>query len=251
MKHLNNRVLYFPLSSEEESWIKNWILLYIREFISISIVIQAQHDFQRHSSVLRLHFRISSSRCFKVFATEMFCSTINHIFFVSLLASCQPIEIYNRLQNLITYVKNHKESQNPNLMLGLYICEGKVIIYFIKCSCREIFEIISIENSAQLLTIKSDPLDIYRPPMELLEDIKNLREQYEREAHRKPIWQSYTYSSIGELCSSTHSYSYSYSNRWMNECILWVSELFPRQSSGACSCSAVIEFKFLGQIVRN
>lgn len=36
----------------------------------------------------------------------------------------QSIELYDRLHHLIDYVKNHTESQKPDLMLGIYICEG-------------------------------------------------------------------------------------------------------------------------------
>lgn len=34
------------------------------------------------------------------------------------------MELYNRLQHLIDYVKNHTDAQQPDLMLGIYICEG-------------------------------------------------------------------------------------------------------------------------------
>lgn len=35
------------------------------------------------------------------------------------------MELYNQLQHLIYYVKNHTEAQQqPDLMLGIYICEG-------------------------------------------------------------------------------------------------------------------------------
>lgn len=34
------------------------------------------------------------------------------------------MELYNQLQHLIGYVKNHTEAQQPDLMLGIYICEG-------------------------------------------------------------------------------------------------------------------------------
>lgn len=34
------------------------------------------------------------------------------------------IELYDRLHHLIEYVKNHPDSQKPDLMLGFYLCEG-------------------------------------------------------------------------------------------------------------------------------
>lgn len=40
----------------------------------------------------------------------------------------QTIELYDRLNHLIDYVRNHSESQRPDLMLGLYVCEGISII---------------------------------------------------------------------------------------------------------------------------
>lgn len=38
----------------------------------------------------------------------------------------QTIELYDRLGKLIDYVKNHENSQKPDLMLGIYLCEGNV-----------------------------------------------------------------------------------------------------------------------------
>lgn len=34
------------------------------------------------------------------------------------------IELYDRLHRLIDFVKIHEDSQNPDLMLGIYLCEG-------------------------------------------------------------------------------------------------------------------------------
>lgn len=39
------------------------------------------------------------------------------------------MELYNQLQHLIGYVQNHTEAQQPDLMLGMYICEGRKIHY--------------------------------------------------------------------------------------------------------------------------
>lgn len=46
------------------------------------------------------------------------------IFLYSSLMEHQSIELYDRLHQLIDYVKNHTESQKPDLMLGIYLCEG-------------------------------------------------------------------------------------------------------------------------------
>lgn len=47
------------------------------------------------------------------------------IFFYSSLMEHQSIELYDRLHHLIDYVTNHTESQKPDLMLGIYLCEGE------------------------------------------------------------------------------------------------------------------------------
>lgn len=46
------------------------------------------------------------------------------LLFCNLLTGHKSMELYNRLQHLIDYVKNHTEAQQPDLMLGIYICEG-------------------------------------------------------------------------------------------------------------------------------
>lgn len=55
-----------------------------------------------------------------------------HIFIIYFLYSSlmehQSIELYDRLHHLIDYVKSHKESQKPDLMLGIFVCEGMVWI---------------------------------------------------------------------------------------------------------------------------
>lgn len=56
-----------------------------------------------------------------------------HIFLVyfflnSSLMEHQAIELYDRLHHLIGYVKSHNESQKPDLMLGIFVCEGMVWI---------------------------------------------------------------------------------------------------------------------------
>lgn len=46
------------------------------------------------------------------------------LLFHNLLNGHMSAELYDRLQHLIDYVHNHKDAQNPDLMLGTYICEG-------------------------------------------------------------------------------------------------------------------------------
>lgn len=50
--------------------------------------------------------------------------TFLFIFLCSSIIGHQSIELYNHLNKLIDYVKTHKESQKPDLMLGIYLCEG-------------------------------------------------------------------------------------------------------------------------------
>lgn len=50
--------------------------------------------------------------------------TFLSILFCVLLTGHISMELYNQLQHLIDYVKNHTEAQQPDLMLGIYICEG-------------------------------------------------------------------------------------------------------------------------------
>lgn len=57
----------------------------------------------------------------------MFRRTLITIFLYSSLMGHQSIELYDRLHHLIDYVKFHVDSQNPDLMLGIYICEGMML----------------------------------------------------------------------------------------------------------------------------
>lgn len=50
--------------------------------------------------------------------------TFLSILFCVLLTGHISMELYNQLQHLIDYVKSHTEAQQPDLMLGIYICEG-------------------------------------------------------------------------------------------------------------------------------
>lgn len=57
--------------------------------------------------------------------TKMNWCTFWLILFGNLLTGHISMELYNQLQHLIYYVKNHTEAQQqPDLMLGIYICEG-------------------------------------------------------------------------------------------------------------------------------
>lgn len=61
-------------------------------------------------------------------AQTMFHRTFIIIFLYLSLMGLQSIELYDRLNYLIGYVKIHEESQNPDLMLGIYVCEGDLCI---------------------------------------------------------------------------------------------------------------------------
>lgn len=54
---------------------------------------------------------------------------------------------------------------------------------------------------ALLLTIKQSP-GLNAPPIQILENIKNVREKYENQSKSEAIWQSNLHSSIGEWRSS-------------------------------------------------
>lgn len=54
----------------------------------------------------------------------MYSFTFVLILLCILLKGHVSMELYNQLQHLIGYVKNHTEAQQPDLMLGIYICEG-------------------------------------------------------------------------------------------------------------------------------
>lgn len=55
---------------------------------------------------------------------NMYWSALFFVLFCNLLTGHISMELYDQLQHLINYVKNHTESQQPDLMLGMYICEG-------------------------------------------------------------------------------------------------------------------------------
>lgn len=55
---------------------------------------------------------------------KMFRIKLFLILFCILLKGHTSMELYHQLQHLIGYVRNHTEAQQPDLMLGIYICEG-------------------------------------------------------------------------------------------------------------------------------
>lgn len=69
------------------------------------------------------------------------------ILFHSILMEHHSVELFDRLHHLIEYVRNHTESQKPDLMLGFYLCEGNskrikwhlVINFIVECSFFHMF----------------------------------------------------------------------------------------------------------------
>lgn len=55
---------------------------------------------------------------------KMNWNAIIFILFCNLLTGRLSMELYDRLRHLVDYVKNHTDAQQPDLMLGIYICEG-------------------------------------------------------------------------------------------------------------------------------
>lgn len=78
-------------------------------------------QFAIFSYIVIVSVQINVSKCSEV---EMFGCTKNVIIFLCLMCGSHSIELYDRLQYLVGYVTNNTESQQPNLMLGIYICEG-------------------------------------------------------------------------------------------------------------------------------
>lgn len=63
---------------------------------------------------------IGSIKAVQTMHTQLFLL----LFSFSLLMGQKSIELNNHLNHLIDYVRNHRESQMPDLMLGIYLCEG-------------------------------------------------------------------------------------------------------------------------------
>ncbi|XP_055301312.1 UPF0764 protein C16orf89 homolog [Sitodiplosis mosellana] len=96
------------------------------------------------------------------------------IFLYSSLMEHQSIELYDRLYHLIDYVKNHTESQKPDLMLGIYLCE------------------------AQLKAMHFNGTGPHDKLEQVLDNVKHVREQYENKVAEREhsIWELNVHNSI-------------------------------------------------------
>lgn len=57
---------------------------------------------------------------------SMYRGVVLLLLFYNLLNGHLSIELFDRLQHLIDYVQKHTDSQKPDLMLGIYLCEGNI-----------------------------------------------------------------------------------------------------------------------------
>lgn len=119
---------------------KTYVLLRLTNRILNVILIFPENLVQRmllnRSNVVRLAFLSSRSAVVVNILNEsevwkrikMYRGLLFLLLIHSFSIEHMSIELYARLHMLIDYVGNHTESQRPDLMLGIYLSEGNVII---------------------------------------------------------------------------------------------------------------------------
>ncbi|XP_031619296.1 UPF0764 protein C16orf89 homolog [Contarinia nasturtii] len=102
----------------------------------------------------------------------MYFYTFFLITFYSSLMELQSIELYDSIDHLIDYVKSHDESQQPDLLLGIFLCE------------------------VQLETCWNETGTYSSKLPKVLENVKYIREQYDNRLVDRSIWGSDVHNSI-------------------------------------------------------